>query len=291
AVDVGGNVDGSGAEWNVFVDAAAASAVVASGLPVTLIPLDATNDVPVPPWYGRVLQEAPQSDAVRYLELMVRAFPAVTSGFFYLWDELAATAITEPGLLVTETASIEVVTGGSDHGVTRRSDTGTPVNIATGVPSPDDFYAEFLSTLAGEPVAVGRPPTTEESAYVRAFQDALRPVEGLVASWFDQLEEEEFDPAVWDDRLRAVFTAFADAGEEIRRLEPPEVFAEIHALYLEELDDFAVVADSDIFERIAGTTSLEELFSLFDEYELAESDACMLLIEEASILGVTIDFC
>ena len=54
AVDVPGNVgishagiDNSVADWNIYVDPRAAAIVLQSGVSVTLVPLDATNHVPV----------------------------------------------------------------------------------------------------------------------------------------------------------------------------------------------------------------------------------------------------
>ena len=35
------------AEWNIYIDPVAANKVFTSGIPITLIPLDATNQVPV----------------------------------------------------------------------------------------------------------------------------------------------------------------------------------------------------------------------------------------------------
>src|SRR5512142_1136387 len=62
AVDAPGNIASSGsgiandvAEWNMYVDPHAASIVFASGAPITLVPLDATNFVKVTPtFYDRL---------------------------------------------------------------------------------------------------------------------------------------------------------------------------------------------------------------------------------------------
>jgi hypothetical protein len=83
------------------------------------------------------------------LGMYLRLFPAVTGGFYFFWDELAAAVITSPSLVDTEVASLVVVEDGSDAGETERSDEGHPVTLATGVPDPDLFYQEFLSTLGG----------------------------------------------------------------------------------------------------------------------------------------------
>ena len=90
ALDASGNVPGTDAEWNLWIDVAAAARVLDGEAAVTLVPLDATNDVPVPPFWEHDLGDAEQSASITYLTTLVRTFPAVTSGFFYLWDELAA---------------------------------------------------------------------------------------------------------------------------------------------------------------------------------------------------------
>ena len=148
AVDVSGNVEGANAEWNLWIDVPAAAAVIGSGVPVTLIPLDATNFVPVPVWYQRALSEAGQSDAIVYLDRMVGLFPAVTSGFFFMWDELAASVVAGETYTTTKEMSVVVVEGGPNDGNTVRGE-GNKVTVAIGVNDPDAFYANFLSTLAG----------------------------------------------------------------------------------------------------------------------------------------------
>lgn len=150
AVEVPGNVEGTNAEWNLWVDVPAAASVMAVDVPVAIVPLDATNAVPVPSWYAQALTEADQSEAILYLDQLVSLFPAVTSGFYYLWDELAASVAAGDGLTLTEEMKIAVVEGGPDDGRTIRND-GTSVTVTMGVSDPDAFYDQFLSTLAGSP--------------------------------------------------------------------------------------------------------------------------------------------
>ncbi len=148
AVDVPGNVFGSSAEWNLYIDTRASAAVVGSGIPVTLVPLDATNDVPVPDDYQRMIADQPQSDPIVYLGGLVDRFPAVTSGFYYMWDELAVSVAAGETFVTLEEMPLTVVVGGSEDGRTVAS-TGELVTVATGVDEPRLFYQHFLATLAG----------------------------------------------------------------------------------------------------------------------------------------------
>lgn len=43
----GVGIDNNAAQWNIYVDPVAANLVLQSGAPITLVPLDATNRVPV----------------------------------------------------------------------------------------------------------------------------------------------------------------------------------------------------------------------------------------------------
>lgn len=153
AIDVPGNVESGDAEWNLWIDVPAAASVFESGVPITLVPLDATNDVPVPASWQDSLDGAGANEPTEYLRGLVETFPAVTSGFFYLWDELAASVAVGEDLVVTEQTSVMVVTeAGPGAGSTVRDPGGVPISVATAVPDPDRFYAHFLETLAGSPV-------------------------------------------------------------------------------------------------------------------------------------------
>ncbi|MFQ5968500.1 MAG: nucleoside hydrolase, partial [Acidimicrobiia bacterium] len=163
AVDARGNVGVDApvplgvtdAEWNFWIDVPAAARVLGSGAQIALVPLDATNHVPVPAFWLLDLQEAEQSEAVKYLGSLVRIFPAVTSGFFYLWDELAASVAAGENLVTTEPINLVVVEEpGPMYGSTVRDPSGARVLVATAVPDPAAFYAHFLTTLSGAPVKV-----------------------------------------------------------------------------------------------------------------------------------------
>lgn len=153
AIDAAGNVDGSAAEWNIWIDVPSAAEVFASGAPITLVPLDATNDVPVPAFWQRDLQLAEQSPAIEYLAGLVDIFPAVTSGFFYLWDELAASVAVGDNPVAVRRMQLTVLDEtGAEYGRTARAPGAAPVAVATSVGDPQGFYDDFLATLAGAPV-------------------------------------------------------------------------------------------------------------------------------------------
>lgn len=150
AVDVPGNVFNSGAEWNLYIDTRAAAAVLGSGIPITLVPLDATNDVPVPNDYAAMISARNQSPAIVYLGGLVASFPAVTSGFYFLWDELAVSVAAGEIFATFQEIPVEVVVGGPQDGRTVEAD-GDPIVVATGVEQPKLFYQHFLDTLAASP--------------------------------------------------------------------------------------------------------------------------------------------
>ncbi len=154
AVNVPGNVSISAdinndkAEWNIFVDPRAAQLVLDSGAPITLIPLDATNQVPATINYLNRLnknRETPSAEFV-YRVLATRE-DDLRAGYYYFWDPLAAVAFTNPEvgsykqmpLMVTEME-------GPDRGATLESEDGALVNVAVDADR-SQFEDLFLSTL------------------------------------------------------------------------------------------------------------------------------------------------
>jgi len=266
AVDVPGNVDGRNAEWNIWVDVDAASTVIGSGIPVTLVPLDATNHVPVPVWYERVLEHATQSQPITYLRRQVAITPAVTRGFFYLWDELAAAVISGSELVTTEVVAISVVEDGPDEGRTMRHDEGQTITVATGVVDPNEFYRRFLGLLAGRPVEVGRDPTSSETTYGRAVEEEFAPLWPILEALFSSPTlEGDYDP----EAMVGALTPFLDALEEVHvgmsTIEPPHSLAPLHQEYIDALarvvgrrvQILSLAAAAESFQELSGAGGFE----------------------------------
>jgi pyrimidine-specific ribonucleoside hydrolase len=156
-VDVPGNVgrshagiDNMAADWNIYVDPHAAAIVLQSGVPVTLVPLDATNHVPITTNFIERLKEyrnTPEAMFVFDVLSKTQYYDFVQFGGFYFWDPLAAVILTDNSLAVFETRNLNVVEEeGNQSGRTQASENGVPVRVAVDVDA-ERFEQLFLDTL------------------------------------------------------------------------------------------------------------------------------------------------
>ncbi len=117
AVRVPGNLADGGvfktnnrtAEWNIFVDPLAARIVFRSGIPIRLIPLDATNKVPIDTAFLREFQSAAKLPLAKFVAQVLetdRKF--IEDGYFYAWDPLAAVTLLHPGVVKPSRMHIDV---------------------------------------------------------------------------------------------------------------------------------------------------------------------------------------
>ena len=156
AVDVAGNLaDGISnpndtAEWNIFLHAPAAAAVFASGIPITLIPLDATNTAPLTPRFYTELGADRATPIAEFIyEVLTREKTQIDNNVWYFWDPLAAVAITHPEVVDTQTMPISIITApGREHGRTKRDSDGQLVEVATRADA-GLFEHVFLGALNG----------------------------------------------------------------------------------------------------------------------------------------------
>lgn len=166
AVDVEGNAPGGAAEYNVWVDPLAAQEVI-SGMNVTLVPLDATDDVPFTSFFADTLEAnlaGPGSQAVR--TIIAANEPIFTQPGYSFWDTLATALVFRPELATWDGAKV-LVTGSLDAGAgwLDRWDRGTPVRFASSVPDPLAFEREYLSVLTGKTITKVRPEPTITIAF------------------------------------------------------------------------------------------------------------------------------
>jgi pyrimidine-specific ribonucleoside hydrolase len=110
------------AEWNMFVDPLAARMVFRSGVPIRLIPLDATNKVPVDLAFMAKLQSGARSPLARVVAHVLesdRSF--IEAGFFYAWDPLAAVALLHPAVVKTISLHLDIRQDPPEQGRTVQS--------------------------------------------------------------------------------------------------------------------------------------------------------------------------
>ena len=160
ALDVPGNVMPAGAtsvgesEWNLHADPTAAAFLLTSGVPLTLIALDATTDAPMTQEIAAALAEDTSAAGAWLANELVRHDPYLLSGEWFLWDPLAAGALIDPSLVSLVEERLSVQTLGPDAGRLVRGDTGHPVRIGTSADT-DRFVDAFLAGLRSGPPAPG----------------------------------------------------------------------------------------------------------------------------------------
>lgn len=138
AVDVPGNLQGgmstdnAAAEWNIYVDPQAAAQVIASGVPLTLIPLDATNHAPLTlDFFTAVSGDRTTPEAEFLYQILYKQIGFVGSGYWFFWDPLAAVAATDERVVTIEDRTLSVITADGDElGRTLSDENGYPVRVA-----------------------------------------------------------------------------------------------------------------------------------------------------------------
>ncbi|MFN2590416.1 MAG: nucleoside hydrolase, partial [Actinomycetota bacterium] len=116
AVRVEGNVTPA-AEFNVYADPEAAAVVLASGVPLTLVPLDATMQATVAGAVGRKLRSA-DNPVERFVGDLIAHAAGVYERYYgtedvAMHDPLALAAAIDPSLLETRRVHVAVETGGA----------------------------------------------------------------------------------------------------------------------------------------------------------------------------------
>ncbi len=151
AVAVPGNVatpaSAGTAEWNARADPTAVRLVLEAGFDLTLVPLDATNRVPLTSELHASLEADHAAGPADVVFELWSQNPYMVQGGFYLWDPLAAAAVRDPSIVTTRAATLRVEEGaGPDGGRLVEDPTGATVTIATAADR-ERFEALLLERL------------------------------------------------------------------------------------------------------------------------------------------------
>lgn len=185
AVDVPGNTTRNpDAEWNIWIDPTAAAEVLRSEIPVTLVPLDATNQVPLNIFHLRALEQHAVSPVARTVVAVLEGNEQLGSGGLCFWDQLTAALLTDETLASFGTATITISEGKPEEaGTTVRSEEGADVRIPTTIDT-ERFEQEFLSALAGAevgPIARQADMTASYDGVTWTFEGPASVEPGLLA--------------------------------------------------------------------------------------------------------------
>ncbi|MBK9769254.1 MAG: nucleoside hydrolase [Candidatus Obscuribacter sp.] len=149
AISVKGNVEETGhdgsAEWNVYADPLAFKQIVDSKVPIKLITLDLTNEMPVTKdFLGKLEAQSEHSKA----SALAATLWSLVKGFdYYFWDTITAAVAIEPSLFTFKDIKIDVSTSGKTMGRTNQALFGRKVQVATQV-NKQGFEDLLLSTLS-----------------------------------------------------------------------------------------------------------------------------------------------
>jgi pyrimidine-specific ribonucleoside hydrolase len=145
-IDAPGNVGPGheGAEYNLWVDPAAADEVLRSDVPVTLVPLDATNSVPATVVFALALQRYHYARPAASLAWELMDLNRMHAGGRYFWDPLAAAALAAPNVVRLRTERLRATRDG--RLIRDRSRRAVRVAVAA---DRARFERELLGTLAG----------------------------------------------------------------------------------------------------------------------------------------------
>ena len=117
-VDFSENPDNVSAEWNIYIDPLAADEVFAAGVPIVLVPLDATNQVSIQKADLRGWRKGGETaDLAAELYGLLLGGPGTTQ--MGLWDVMTAVIMLHPELCPAVPLQLDVVTEqGNTYGQT-----------------------------------------------------------------------------------------------------------------------------------------------------------------------------
>ncbi len=148
AINVAGNVEEEGhdgsAEWNIYADPAAFKVVLESKVPIKLVPLDLTNQLPVTKEFLQKLED--RSETRKAANLAAKLWSLVKGFEYYFWDTVTTAVVVKPELFTFKELRIDVATHGRSQGKTSTSlFAGRKVQVASQVEK--DAFEDLLLSI------------------------------------------------------------------------------------------------------------------------------------------------
>ncbi|MEE8331210.1 MAG: nucleoside hydrolase [Acidimicrobiia bacterium] len=298
AVDIAGNVfRNEVAEWNIWVDPTAAGVVLASGAPVTLVPLNATNHTPT----GRIFYDAllaaestPESSLVSGIWRAAEEQVTNPDGFWFFWDELAAAVLVDSSIVSFETRTLVVDDDLRENkGWTREDPSGTAVRVAVSS-NRLAFETLFLETLVGGPVDLGYlEATPAEITYLTEVAAIADETQVAIDDLFEAAAA-DIDPSQDDDEgfflllltilSQAVDGPLAEQLMGLAALDVPPSLAENHRQYLAALSGLI-----DSRDEMMAVLEADGTIDAFEQFLEPSTEACLAIQREADVRLLDID--
>ncbi len=157
AIGVPGNLGDGGAfktnntasEWNMYIDPAAAKIVFASGAPIRLVPLDATQRVPIDMAMFEQFQAHAATPLARFVaQVLATNRESIRQGFYFAWDPLAAAILANPLVAIFRPMAIEVSNNPGELGRTVEVKKNRP-NMQVAIDANSLRFREVFMTALG----------------------------------------------------------------------------------------------------------------------------------------------
>jgi len=276
AVDVEGNVLANEvAEWNIWVDPVAAQQVFASGVDLTVVPLDATSFLPANSIFFNALDSNATSPGSRTVRDLIASDEFWLAGGFFFWDELAAAVLADESIVTFETMNLLVDTEPeAQEGRTREDPSASVARVAVAADRVA-FEQLYLETLIGQPVELGYiEATPEEVAYLEAADAITSDTDAAIQVVLDEvsaglgevLDSEDGFLIILREAAPAIFVGpLTDQLARIEGLEAPESLRESHADWVQELRRFIGLDEEFVTAIDDGFEGLDPFFEPMDE--------------------------
>jgi inosine-uridine nucleoside N-ribohydrolase len=152
AINVPGNVPNSNAEWNIYIDPVAALQVFKSGAPITLVPLDATNQVPVTLDFYYTLGEQQTTHEAKFVfQTLTAKLDWIVTKRYFFFDPLAAAIAVDQRFVKFTTMHLNIITDktpAKNYGRIVVDPKGPAIQVCTSVDT-RHFENLFLNVLNG----------------------------------------------------------------------------------------------------------------------------------------------